>query len=319
MTLELLETGTSTDATDATDERRLLERAVAGRYRVIALATRGGMGSIYRASEHGLERTVALKLLAPSRARDADERGRFRREARILASLVHRNIIPILGTGEQGDASWFAMPYHGAGSLASRLEGGRRLPAEDVRDLLIALADALAYAHEQGVTHRDLKAENILMDDASRPVICDFGVAILSSSDHSRAEIVKGYGTPQYMPPEQFLGTLECDGRQDLYALGVLGFRMLTGRFPFEGNAEQIAAAHLTREVPQVAAHAAEVPADLAAAIDRCLARSPLDRWADAGALREALRKRTARPSGPVKRFMRRMLSRTLPTAAALL
>ena len=299
-------------------ERRLLERAVAGRYRVAELVSRGGMGAIYRAMEPGLERCVAIKLLAPARARDPDERGRFRREARILASLSHRNIIPVLGSGETGDACWFAMPCY-LETMAQRLTGGSRMTPETVRTQLIALADALAYAHQRGVTHRDLKAENILIDAAGHPVLSDFGVAILASSDHSRAEIVKGYGTPEYMAPEQLLGTTECDGRQDLYALGVLGFRMLTGRFPFEGSADQIRAAHVTREVPSVAAHAAGIPDDLAAAVDRCLMRDPVERWGGAAQLREALRARTARPVSRLRLLAARFMRRGLSAAAAML
>ena len=299
-------------------ERRLLERAVAGRYRLAELISRGGMGAIYRAVELGLERPVAIKLLAPARAQDPDERGRFRREARILASLSHRNIIPVLGTGECGDASWFAMPHH-PGTLADRLAGSGRLRHETVRAQLFALADALAYSHARGVTHRDLKAENILLDEDDHPVLSDFGVAILASSDHSRAEIVKGYGTPEYMAPEQLLGTPECDGRQDLYALGVLGFRMLAGRFPLEGNLEQIRAAHVTREMPSVAAHAADVPADLAAAIDRCLMRDPVERWHGAAQLREALRERNARPVSRFRLLAGRFMRRGVSAAAAIL
>jgi serine/threonine-protein kinase len=289
-------------------ERRLLERAVAGRYRVMDLVSRGGMGAVYRGWDHGLERAVAIKLLAPARARDTDERGRFRREARILAALTHRNIVPVLATGESGDACWFAMPHFG-GTLAERIAREPRLSCGVVRPLLIALADALAFAHERGVVHRDLKAENILLDEAARPVISDFGVAILRTSDHSRAEITKGYGTAAYMAPEQLRGALESDGRVDLYALGVLGFRMLTGRFPIEGSDERIVAAHTTlSEVPQVTAHAADVDRDLAAAIDRCLQRRPADRWADGAELRDALRTRSARPTGRLSRFIRRAM-----------
>ena len=311
-----LSTG-ETKAAAAQNERRLLVRAVEGRYRVAELLSKGGMGSIYRGWETGLERHVAIKLLAPGRALDPDERGRFRREGRILASLAHRNVIPVLSTGELGDASWFSMPCM-AGTLARVLEGGARLPAEAVRSMLVALADALDYVHQRGIIHRDIKAENILVDEEGRPVISDFGVAILRTSEHSRAEAVKGYGTPEYMAPEQFLGTTAFDGRQDIYSLGVLGFRMLTGRFPLEGSQQQIAAAHVTREIPTVRAYAADVPEDLAAAIDRCLMKNPIDRWHDAGALREALRARTARPAGRVVRLVRRLLHR-VPTVAALL
>jgi len=295
----------------AQGERRMLERAVAGRYRVVELISRGGMGAVWKGWEHGLERNVAIKLLAPLRARDADERGRFRREGRILASLAHRNIVPILGTGETGDACWFSMPYLAGGTLASRIKDEPRLPAADVRRILIALADGLAFAHEHGVMHRDLKAENILLDELGQPVISDFGVAILRTSDHSRAELIKGYGTAAYMAPEQFQGAIDCDGRVDIYALGVLGFRMLTGRFPFEGNDQQIRAAQLTRrEAPPVEAHAADVPADLAAAIDHCLERKPGNRWNGAADLRDALR------SAPTNRWWRRIkfARRFLPT-----
>src|SRR5262245_61569588 len=125
-----------TKAAAALNERRLIERAVAGRYRIAQLLSKGGMGSIYRAWENGLERHVAIKLLSPSRAQDPDERGRFRREARILASLSHRNIVPVLGTGELADASWFAMPCL-SGTLADRLAGGARLAAETVRGWLV--------------------------------------------------------------------------------------------------------------------------------------------------------------------------------------
>src|SRR4051812_33671371 len=108
-------------AFQAQGERRVLERAVAGRYRVGELISRGGMGAVWKGFELGLERSVAIKLLSPLRARDADERGRFRREGRILASLAHRNIVPILGTGENGDACWFSMPFMAGGTMAGRL------------------------------------------------------------------------------------------------------------------------------------------------------------------------------------------------------
>ncbi|HEY2805825.1 MAG TPA: serine/threonine-protein kinase [Gemmatimonadales bacterium] len=275
---------------DAQDERRSLERALAGRYRLVELISRGGMGSVWRGWESGLERSVAIKMLAANRALDADERGRFRREGRILASLSHRNIVSVHGLGESQDACWLALPYYPGGTLAARLQREPRIPLAEARTILIALADALATAHARGVIHRDIKAENILIDERREPVLADFGVAILKTSEASRAEIVKSYGTPAYMAPEQFRGDLACDGRLDVYALGVLGFRMLSGRFPFEGSDEQIAAAHLTKFVPPLEAHVAEVPKDVAHVIDRCLEREPRRRWAGAAELRDALK-----------------------------
>jgi serine/threonine-protein kinase len=299
-------------------EQRRLERAVAGRYRVIAAVSRGGMATVWRAFEPGIERPVALKLLAPALCGDDEHRGRFRREARILGALAHPNIVPVLGFGELDGVCWFAMPYLAGGTLEARLGSGR-MDAESVRRILIQLADGLAYAHEHGVVHRDIKAENVAFDAAGRPVLTDFGIATLATSDHSRSEMTKGAGTAHYMAPEQLIGSPEADGRVDLYALGVLGFRMLTGRFPFEGTAEQVSARRLTADAPPVAAYATGVPAALASAVDRCLARRPEGRWASAAELRDALLA-TAAP-GPLKRTgaaLRRLLGRQ-PKAAALL
>lgn len=275
-------------------EQRQLERAVAGRYRVIELISRGGMGSVYRGWEHGLERHVAIKMLAPSRCRDAEDRGRFRREARILAGLAHPGIVPVLGICEKADVCWFSMPYLSGGTLAAELERTRRMDEARARDILIQLADALAFAHDRQVVHRDLKAENICFDASGRVVLADFGVATLTTSDHSRSEITKGMGTARYMPPEQVLGSPDSDARADLYALGVLGFRMLTGRFPFEGTDAQIAAQHVTGEVPPVAAYAGDAPADIAAVVDRCLAKRPERRFQSAAHVRDALGRRSA-------------------------
>ncbi len=273
----------------AQSERRVLERAVAGRYRVRELISRGGMGAVWKGWEPGLERTVAIKLLAPGRSADSDERGRFRREGRILASLSHKNIVPVLGNAETNEAAWYSMPFHSGGTLATRLTREGRFETADVIRILAALADAIGYAHRRGVIHRDLKAENVLFDDAGEPVLTDFGIAILRTSDHSRAEMVRGYGTAAYMAPEQFHGTPELDGRVDIYALGVLGFKMLTGRFPFEGNDHQIAAAHQTREVPSVAAFSAGLSPALARTIDRCLEHAPGKRFSSGEELRDAL------------------------------
>jgi serine/threonine-protein kinase len=275
-------------ASALSSERRWLQRAVGPGYRVGELVSSGGMGSVYRGFEPGLGREVAIKVLAEARAQDSDERGRFRREARILASLAHPGIIPVLASGES-PIPWYAMPFLANGSLAARLQGGARCSAGETHRVMLRLADALAHHHARGIIHRDLKAENVLLDAAGEAVLADFGVAIVMTSDHSRAEICSGAGTPEYMAPEIFGGTTECDGRQDIYALGVLGFRMLTGRFPFEGSARRIAAAHLTRDVPSVAAYAAGVPDGLRAAIDRCLARDKKRRWRSAEDLKDAL------------------------------
>jgi len=298
--LQLIEV--SGPAAESDRGRALLTRAVAGRYRVLRMVSRGGMGAVYLAFEHGLERHVALKLLDPTRCRDDETRGRFRREARVMAQLAHPHIVPVFGWGDTEGACWYAMPFLEGGSLATRLAeragGGGRLDFAETREILAHLADALAFAHGRGVIHRDLKAENVVFDGAGRPMLTDFGIATVTTSDHSRSEAHKGMGTPHYMAPEHLLGRLEADHRGDLYALGVLGFRMLTGRFPFEGTAEAIAAQHVSREAPTVRAWRADVPAALADAVDRCLAKRPGARWPDGASLHAALR-----APAPVRRF----------------
>jgi len=300
-------------------EQRRLERAVAGRYRVIEAVSHGGMATVWRAFEPGIERSVALKLLAAPLCSDEEHRGRFRREARILGSLAHPNIVPVLGYGDQDGTCWFAMPFLAGGTLETMLTE-ERLDAEATRRILIQLADGLAYAHARGVVHRDLKAENIAFDDAGRPVLTDFGIATLATSDHSRSEMTKGSGTAHYMAPEQLMGSPEADGRVDLYGLGVLGFRMLTGRFPFEGTSEQVSALRLTSDAPPVSAYAAGVPAPLGAAIDRCLRRDPRARWGSAAELRNVLL-RHALPGAwkQTGAALRRLFGRPAKAAALLM
>jgi serine/threonine-protein kinase len=290
-------------------DRRQLERAVRGRFRIDRLLSAGGMGAVYLAWEHGLERQVALKTLASGERRDGDDRGRFRREARILAGLLHPHIAPVYAFGETEHLAWYAMPYYAGGTLADRLARDGRLSFGDARRILAELADALDAAHRAGIVHKDLKPGNVLFDGWQRAVLTDFGVATVRTSDHSRAEAGRGFGTPEYMSPEQLGREHDSDGRSDLYGLGVLGFQMVTGRLPFAGTAEEVAAQHLARPAPRVAAYRAGVPDDLGRALDRCLEKDPRRRWPTAAALRDALR------AGPARRGV---LDRLRAVAAGL-
>lgn len=277
-------------------ERAALERAVAGRYKVLRLVSRGGMGAVYLGFERGLERNVAIKMLRGGS--DEDSRGRFRREARVMAQLAHPGIVPVHGWGESDGLCWYAMPYLEGGTLEAGLSGRERRGIEKVRAILLQLTEALEFAHGRGVIHRDIKAENVVFDSAGRALLYDFGVATVTTSEHSRAEANRGMGTPHYMAPELLLGALDADHRGDIYALGVLGFRMLTGRFPFDGSSAEIAAQKVSRAADPVSAWRAGVPPALADAIDRSLAREPRDRWPDASSLAAALRR-----EAPAKRF----------------
>ena len=290
-------------------ERQLLALAGRGSYRVMDLVGRGGMSAVYLAWEYALERYVAIKLLSPALRLNLEDRERFRREARIGASLSHPNIVPVYTYGEVSGLPFFVMPYVRGETLAERLERVGRVPVVGACSMLADLADALDCAHRRGVLHRDVKPGNILLDsDTGRPMLTDFGVATVSTSEHSRSEMRKALGTPNYMAPEQALGDHQFDGRGDIYSLGVVAFQMLAGRLPFVGvTSAEIVAQHVGREAPPLAQVAPDVPAPVAAVIDRCLRKDPRRRWPDGAALRDALFAAGVRADGARSRGRRLM------------
>jgi serine/threonine protein kinase len=270
--------------------RASLERALAGQYRVVRLLGRGGMGAVFLAREESLERLVAIKVLPPGREDEGDSRERFRREARMAARLAHPNIVPLHGFGEVDGMMYLAMGYVNGESLAARLKRDAKLPADETRRILADVAEALDYAHRRGVIHRDVKPDNILIDDETgRALLADFGIAKGSEGgdDMTRTGLI--VGTPLYMSPEQARGE-HLDGRSDLYSLGAVGYALLSGRAPFEGSTPQDAIVkRLTQEAPPLEASGSELPADLAAAVNRCLARERERRFPDARAFRQAI------------------------------
>ena len=271
--------------------RAALERALGGQYDIVRLLGRGGMGAVYLAREKALERAVAIKVLPPETATDADTRERFRREARTAAKLTHPNIVPLHTFGDVEGMLYFVMGYVKGESLAERMRREGKLPEEDVRRILAEVADALHYAHKQGVIHRDIKPDNILLEDETgRPMLTDFGVAKARASGATLTEAGAVVGTPHYMSPEQASGARDIDGRSDIYSLGVMGYAMLSGRLPFEGESFQdVIVQHVTRAPAPLSALVPDAPADLVEAVTRCLAKAPGQRWADGRLLRLAL------------------------------
>ncbi|PCC71197.1 Serine/threonine protein kinase [Nannocystis exedens] len=273
------------------DDAELAELATAlGRdYTIERELGRGGMGVVLLARDLRLERLVAIKVLPRERAADAAHRQRFLREARTAAKLSHPNIVPTLHADEAGAFAYFTMPYVDGETLAERVQSRGRLAPREVARLLREVAWALAYAHARGVVHRDIKPENILVERATgRVLVNDFGIAFeaqasrLTGDDHM-------VGTAAFMSPEQILGR-ELDGRSDLYSLGVVGYWLLAGQHPFEGAAAPtVLVKHATEPAPPLRTLVPEVPAGLAAAIDRCLAKEPDARWPSGEALAEAL------------------------------
>lgn len=266
-----------------------VEAALRPHFTLLELIGGGGMSRVHLARDHRLDRLVALKMLLPELCDDRADRERFRREARVLASLRHPGIMPVFALGEAAGTPYFVMPYVPGPCLARRIAAGPRLPERDATVLVTALADAVAAAHAAGVVHRDIKAENVLLDEG-RPILADFGVATLHTSDHSRSELSQGFGTVACMAPEQLLGRPDSDGRSDVYSLGVLAFQVLTGRPPFAGNGRELAAQHIARPAPRVSVFRPGVSPRLDDIVLRCLAKEPAQRVPSAAALRDELR-----------------------------
>jgi hypothetical protein len=277
------------DVQDAT--RASLEHGLGTQYRLLRLLGRGGMGAVYLARDEALERLVAIKVLRTELAPTADGRERFRREARTAAQLSHPNIVPLLSFGEVDGLMYLVMGYVQGEPLSARLRRDGRMEADEVRRVVADVAEALDYAHRNGVIHRDVKPDNILLDDESgRAVLTDFGIAKALAGGQTVTRVGVVVGTPQYMSPEQAGGRDTLDGRSDIYSLGVAAYAMLAGRPPFEGGTPQdVLVKRLTAEAPSLAEVASDVPEDLAAAVMRCLRRDPAARWPDARALREAV------------------------------
>ena len=268
-----------------------LKQSIGFQYRIERLLGRGGMGAVYLAHELALDRDVAIKVLPPEQAGASELRERFRREARTAARLSHPNIVPLYTFGEVSGLVYFVMGFVRGESLGSRIARQGPIEPEEARLLLAGICDALEYAHRQGVVHRDLKPDNILIDaESGAPMLTDFGIAKASFSDAQLTTAGQLIGTPHYMSPEQASGRADVGARSDLYSLGVLGYEMISGRLPFDAaNPMDALSQRLTKDPPPLGSAVAGLPSDLALAVDRCLERDPANRWPDARSLREAL------------------------------
>jgi len=277
------------------------QQALAGRYSIDRELGRGGMGIVYLAREVHLDRLVAIKLLPPERAADPALRDRFLREARLAAKLSHPNIIPIHAVDETQGFVYYVMSFIDGMTLAERVRTRGPLGGDGAR-ILREMAWALAHAHAQGVVHRDVKPDNILLESATgRVVVVDFGIAAAGAGTVGDAQgrpdavrvgtesLVPLAGTPEFMSPEQALGGA-IDARSDIYALGATAFYALSARLPFTGEtATEILAKQVTESPPSLAGLGLAVPRKLALLVDRCLAKEPEHRPASADLLAEQL------------------------------
>jgi len=262
-------------------EREQVVEHLGAQFQIVRELGRGGMGVVFLARDIALHRLVALKVLRYEFTASDEHRERFRREARMTARLSHPNIVPVHSFGEVDDLVYIVMKYVHGESLATRLRREGALPAEETRRILRDLAMALDSAHRDGVIHRDLKAENILLErDSGRAMLTDFGVALLRSLDPVRADASRAFGTPHYMSPEQAAGELDIDGRSDIYSAGVLGYYMLSGRLPFDAPTfESLAARHIAEAHVPVVELAPNTPATLCDTIERAMNKDRNERW----------------------------------------
>jgi putative ABC transport system permease protein len=276
------------------DDRDALNQQLGGAYQIVRELGRGAFATVYLARERVLHRLVAIKVLHLERAVSDEERERFMREARTAAHLDHPGIVPVLAFGETPTTMYMVMRYIDGESLADRLTREKRLPPAEARRLLLDLASTLAHAHRQGVVHRDIKPENVLLThgEAGRTQarLLDFGVAAFQTRDLGMTASREMWGTPTFMSPEQALGEVDLDARSDIYSLGVLGYVMVAGRDPFSSTSplERLKQQQRGPAIP-LARAAPGAPAGLVAAIERCLAYEPQERWRRASDFCDAL------------------------------
>ena len=267
-----------------------VQSALAGEYSLQREIGRGGMGIVYLARDVQLDRDVAIKVLPLHLARTEAWRERFVREARTAAGLSHPHIVPIHRVGEAGGFAFFVMSYIEGETLGERLRTRGPLSPADGARILREVAWALAYAHGRGIVHRDIKPDNILLEEGTgRALVTDFGIAHGGGHPSSSADDGRVMGTAHFMSPEH-AADQSIDGRSDIYALGVVGYLAVSGRLPFEEtNVPALLVRQATEAAPSVMGVAPGTPSALAAVIQRCLARDPASRFPDGETLAAAL------------------------------
>jgi hypothetical protein len=268
-------------------------RALSGRYRIESLLGQGGMSAVYKGTDPNLRRTVAIKLIHGHLSEDPQFVSRFEEEAAAVAQLKHPNIIQVYDFANDEDTYYMVLEFIPGKTLQARLrklnQDDRHMPVEDVRRVVAGVCDALEYAHERGMIHRDVKPANVMITPDGQPVLMDFGIAkIVGGKQHTATGNV--IGTASYISPEQVRGET-LDPRVDIYALGVMLFEMLSGRPPFEGDsAMTVMLKHVNEPVPDITQLNPNVPPALVAVTMRALEKDRNRRFGSAAEMADALR-----------------------------
>jgi serine/threonine protein kinase len=259
-----------------------------GGYRIISQIGKGGMATVYKAWQESMERYVALKVLPKYHSKDPSFTKRFIQEARTIARLEHRNILPVYDYGEQEGVAYMAMRYLKGGTLRDILSTGE-LPFRDIVDIMGQICAGLGYAHRHGVIHRDIKPSNIMVDTEGAVYITDFGMAKVLENTGTLTASGTMLGTPLYMSPEQCAGK-EIDARSDIYAVGVVLYEMVTGQTPYQADTPMaILLAHIHEPLPLPKDINPSIPDDIQRVILKALAKDPEDRYQSVQELSDAL------------------------------
>ena len=266
----------------------LVGRDIAG-YRILERVGRGGMGTVYRASQLSLDRIVAFKVLSSSLAWDKEFIERFTAEVRAAARLAHPSIARALDVGEEGPVHYFVMEYMAGGSIEDKIEKDGRVAPDRVVPMLLDIARGLAYAEDQGIVHRDIKPENLMLDEQGVAKIVDLGIACERKGKRGASQSDGVFGSAHYIAPEQAEGE-KIDSRADIYGLGATAYHMLSGRTMFTGESQAEIMSKHVEEAPEPLGKAAPwVPRSLCAVVMKMIAKDPDERYANARALIEAL------------------------------
>jgi eukaryotic-like serine/threonine-protein kinase len=252
---------------------------VAGRYELEQLVGSGGMSSVYCALDRLLERKVALKILHPHYGDDEEYVERFRREARAVAQLSHPNIVTVIDRGEDDGQQYIVFEYIDGESLKQLVDRNGPLPARRAIELTLQVADALAFAHQAGLVHRDVKPQNVLVTEDGEAKVTDFGIARSLDVEHGVTQTGTVLGTSNYLSPEQARGQAITPAT-DVYSLGVVLFELLTGEVPFPGeNFVAVAMKHINEPPPSLLERRPDIPVRLVHAVERALAKDPAARF----------------------------------------